>query len=121
MNCQNGGTCVEENSKHVQCQCLKGFYGQYCENQITEEVCKLGDRNKVDCQIWKFYGFCSFIYTYNAVPVPIYCPNTCMLCMNGDVCKDTQTNCGIWLTLGLCSNVNKIDAKACQKSCGFCT
>ncbi len=121
MVCQNGGTCIADGNSHVECRCPKSFYGQYCENQITEEVCKTGDRNKVDCQIWEFYGFCSFAYTYNAVPVPIYCPNTCKLCTDVNVCSDTQTNYGIWFVLGLCDSVNKIDVNACRKSCGYCT
>lgn len=67
MTCKNGGTCVQKDTL-VQCKCSKDFYGQYCENQITEEICRIGDRHKVDCKIWEFYGFCSYSYTYNAVP-----------------------------------------------------
>jgi hypothetical protein len=119
INCQNSGTCKEEEDGiHVKCECSKNFYGQYCENQITEEICKVGDRNEVDCKIWEFYGFCSFSYTYNAVPVPIFCPHTCDLCSDM-VCEDTQTNCGIWVAMGLCKNFNGLDI-ACRKSCGFC-
>ena len=68
MTCKNGGTCVQKDGM-VQCKCTNQYYGQYCENQITEEICRVGDKNQVDCKIWEFYGFCSFSFTYNGVPV----------------------------------------------------
>ncbi len=120
LKCQNGGSCLTDGKNSAQCRCPKSYYGQYCENKITEEICKTGDQNIVDCQIWEFYGFCSFAYTYKTVPVPIYCPTTCKLCTDANVCADTQINCGIWLTLGLCDSVNQIDENACRKSCGYC-
>ena len=118
--CQNGGSCIED-ANRIQCKCPPKFYGQYCENQITAEICIGGDQHETDCKIWQFYGFCSFSYTYNAVPVPIFCPDSCKLCSNNGICEDTQINCGIWLNLGLCQSVNQIDQYACRKSCGFCT
>ena len=35
VNCQNDGTCVEDNEKGAVCNCAFGYFGQYCEEEVV--------------------------------------------------------------------------------------
>ena len=122
--CLNGGVCVPQsglsNGNSYYCQCQANFYGLNCNSHVTAQTCSAGDQNTAYCSVWSAFGFCAFTYSYNLVPVPIYCPTSCGLCKSVSACTDTQTNCAIWAQLGLCSLVNARDANLCKKSCGTC-
>ncbi len=119
--CQNGATCVDQTASGgtYSCQCAANFYGQNCAYQITSQTCNSPDVNSTSCATWKAFGFCSFTYTYNLIPVPIYCPQTCSLCSTS-TCTDSQSNCALWSSMNLCSKVNSINPNLCLKSCGGC-
>jgi len=121
--CQNGATCVDQTSipgGTYYCQCPANFYGKNCDYQVTSQTCSAGDNNVADCQTWSQNGFCSFSYTFNLVPVPVYCPNSCSLCNDVTACADSQANCVIWSNMGLCASVNAIDPNLCRRSCNTC-
>jgi hypothetical protein len=120
--CLNGATCVDQSASGgtYYCQCQANFYGRNCDYRVTPQICSAGDTNSTSCQTWGYFGFCSFTYTYNLIPVPIYCPATCGICKQTTTCVDTQANCAIWASMGLCNQVNQIDANLCLKSCGNC-
>jgi hypothetical protein len=99
---------------------LANFYGQDCSYSITAQTCSSPDMNTTSCQNWKALGFCSFSYTFNLIPVPIYCPQSCSLCTSISTCTDSQTNCALWASLNLCSKVNSLNPNLCVKSCGTC-
>jgi len=121
--CLNGATCIDQSSTAggtYYCQCAANFYGRNCDYRVDAQLCNAGDQNATSCQTWSLSGFCAFTYSYNLVPVPIYCPRTCGLCTNVTACADSQANCVIWANMGLCSKVNQIDPNLCRKSCGTC-
>ena len=120
FTCQNGATCTAASDGSVYCQCRANFYGRYCEKQVTLQLCYSADTNLQYCTTWSNLGFCSFTYSYEMVPVPVYCPSSCGLCTNVQACADTQTNCPIWAKLGLCPRVNSIDPNLCRRSCDLC-
>jgi len=51
QTCQNGGTW---NSGTCQCGCLKGWYGQNCQNS-----CTCADTDPDDCPFWASTGLCT--------------------------------------------------------------
>ena len=118
--CQNGASCTIASDGTAYCQCPANFYGRYCEKQVTLQLCSSGDSNPQFCLTWSNLGFCSFKYTYELIPVPVYCPSSCGLCTAVPACADTQTNCALWYTLDLCSKINSLDPNLCRRSCGLC-
>ena len=122
--CQNGGTCFSELSYFGSvtefCKCPANIFGQYCEIRISNQLCTSQDSSYILCPIWLMMGFCDFRYKYGYVPVPVSCPSSCSLCKSFPSCQDSQSNCILWATMGLCSRVNTIDANLCRKSCGLC-
>ena len=114
--CLNGGTCSDTSTGYF-CKCQANYYGRNCDYQVTAQTCSAGDQNSANCASWATLGFCSFTYTYNSVPVPIYCPRSCGLCTTISGCYDTQTSCSTWASSGYCSS---IDANLCKKSCSLC-
>lgn len=120
LTCQNGATCSVSYDGSVYCQCPANFFGRFCEKQVTLQLCYSGDTNQDYCYTWSSLGFCSFTYTYELIPVPVYCPTSCGLCTTVQACSDTQTNCPIWSNLGLCPRISSIDANLCRRSCNLC-
>ena len=120
VSCQNGATCTPSFDGTVYCKCPANFFGRYCEKQVTLQLCYASDTNTDYCRTWSTLGFCSFTYTYEMVPVPVYCPSSCGLCTAVQACSDTQTNCPIWYELGMCENISSIDANLCRRSCKLC-
>lgn len=122
--CQNGGTCYSELSFFGRvnefCKCPANIFGQYCEIRLTNSLCAAPDSNFLLCPTWRLFGYCGFQYNYGYVPVPIACPSSCSLCQNFASCQDSQSNCILWASLGLCSRVNQIDPNLCRKSCQLC-
>ncbi len=120
--CMNGATCVDQSASggSYYCTCPANFYGRNCDYQVTAQSCSAGDVNSTSCATWSHFGFCSFTYTYNSIPVPIYCPQTCGLCNAVSACQDSQANCQIWANMGLCPKVTQIDPNLCRRSCGTC-
>lgn len=107
-----GGTYV--------CQCKANFYGLNCGFEVTSTICNSADQNVTACSLWKSLGYCSFTYSFNLIPVPIYCPQSCSLCSSLSTCVDSQDNCQLWASLNLCNTVNNVDPNLCKKSCGGC-
>lgn len=120
--CLNGANCTNQNSQGAPytCRCLANYYGKNCQYQVTSQLCSAGDTNPSFCPVWKTFGFCSYTYTFNSVPVPIYCPTSCNLCRTVSSCTDSQANCAVWSNLGLCNTVSSIDPNLCKRSCGLC-
>lgn len=142
--CQNAATCIPQtglffvntllqwiykNNKVVSiflnlgsyfCQCKANFYGQNCEFQVTTAICNAGDSNSNFCTVWSNFGFCSFTYTYNLIPVPLYCPQSCGLCKSVSSCSDSQKNCEYWASINRCDYINSLDPNLCKRSCGLC-
>lgn len=133
-SCMNGGTCTMSSYGYIMCQCRPNTYGKRCEFVVTAQLCARGDQRPDLCQTWQQAGLCQFKNTYNSEPVPLFCPFACKLCplvitasnnlarSNGRVavCKDTQSSCAVWSSLGLCNVVIETDPDLCRKSCGLC-
>jgi hypothetical protein len=117
--CKNGGTCRTIGTASA-CSCPVNVYGPNCEYVVTQSTCNADDTNKASCEVWNSMGYCSFVYSYNSIPLPIYCPKSCSLCKNVGTCTDSQTSCSVWAGLGLCDLVNQKDQNLCKKSCGLC-
>lgn len=117
--CQNGGRCITQGSSFI-CICPANVYGRNCEYAVNIQTCLAGDRNTNFCSIWSAFNFCQWRYSFNQVPVPIYCPRSCGLCTIVSSCIDSQANCAFWANLGLCSIVNDRDPNLCKRSCGLC-
>ncbi len=115
INCQNGGTCTG-----ATCVCPANVYGPNCQYVVSASTCATGDTDSTNCPLWSSLGLCSFTYLYNSIPVPVYCPKSCGLCRNTNTCKDTQSSCAVWATLGQCGYLNTINPNLCQYSCGNC-
>ena len=123
--CQNGGTCMLSINNVITCQCMPNVYGKYCEYEVTPSLCLNGDRNTERCTMWSSLGLCNFQNTFSSMPLPIYCPKSCALCplkdqVNKFACRDSQTSCALWATMGLCERINENDSSICAKSCGTC-
>lgn len=121
--CQSGATCVDQTNSGgtYYCQCTSGYYGRNCEYQISAQLCSTGDKDSTSCGDWSYKGFCSFSYTFNSIPVPVYCPTSCSICSsNQNSCQDQQTNCVLWKEMGFCNRINSMDANLCRFSCGNC-
>lgn len=118
-SCQNGGTC-RYNGAGYSCLCPANVYGTNCEYVVTTSTCNSGDNNPVSCATYRASGFCSFTYSLNSVPVPIYCPSSCGLCRQVSSCSDSQQSCLAWANANQCSVVNSIDPNLCKRSCGLC-
>ncbi len=80
--CENGSTCKSVISKDFYCLCPPNFYGKHCEYSFTISDCNGNDKNETNCLIWSKLGYCSYTYSYNSIPIPFYCPNSCGLCKN---------------------------------------
>ena len=136
-SCENGGSCIESNGSHY-CVCKEDYFGKKCEAKVSAKTCSNGDTNKDLCAKLSKSGKCSFNFNFNEFPVPVYCPDSCGLCIikskpnnnnnnsnnsnnNNQACIDTQPNCAIWAKLGLCPKIKDTDAKLCRKSCGLCS
>lgn len=117
--CQNGGSCILQGGNYI-CLCPANVYGRNCEYVVSTQTCLAGDKNPNYCSIWSTFNFCRWIFSYNSVPVPIYCPISCGLCPNGGFCTDSQVNCAFWSDLGLCGIINNRDPNLCKRSCGLC-
>jgi hypothetical protein len=118
--CENGATCKDQNSSSgglYFCECAANFYGKNCNYEVTDKICNSGDSNG-NCTVWKSLEMCNFRYTYNLIPIPVYCPTTCGLCKDISGCIDEQANCAVWASMGLCGEVD--NANICKKSCGTC-
>ena len=123
QGCMNGGTCQSVNLNGVRniCVCLPNVYGSKCELVVTNSICSSSDTNATQCALWNQGGYCSYTYSYNSIPVPVYCPSTCRLCTSIRSCTDSQTNCMYWAKTGLCQRVNQISPDLCKLSCGSCS
>ena len=84
------------------------------------DTCNKSDSNHVYCPVWRTFGFCSFDYVYNYIPIPAFCPKSCDLCSTISPCSDNQIDCSVWAGLGLCETIKAKDANLCRKSCGLC-
>ena len=121
LSCGSGGSCVIDSPGALpRCKCKANFYGKACQFEVNSQLCNSNDKDTNKCATWKSLGYCDFSFTFDDVPVPIYCPNTCGLCRTVLACVDQQPNCALWANLGLCSRINAIDANTCKKSCGNC-
>ena len=115
--CQNGGRCNGNN----RCICLANFYGTNCEFALTSTICSRGDVDSDRCRGWRSNGFCSFSYTFNNVPILIYCPISCNVCNDiKQLCQDSQRSCEVWARLNFCDVVNRENPNLCRRSCGLC-
>ena len=120
--CVNGATCINEPSSGSKyyCVCPENYYGKNCETKVSDNICSTGDTDKELCAKWSKAGQCTFGFTYKAVPVPVYCPESCGLCKYDISCADTQPSCVAWANLGLCPKIKAKDPNLCKKSCGLC-
>lgn len=120
--CGAGSVCVDLSSQGgtYTCQCAANYYGRNCQYFVTTAMCNAGDSNAAFCSVWRTLGFCSFTYSYQQVPVPIYCPTSCGLCRGVSSCQDSQANCAIWANFNLCPTINARDPNLCKRSCGLC-
>lgn len=123
VKCLNGAFCIDKTSSGgtYVCKCKANYYGELCEFHVTPSLCLSNDTDLTSCPEWKRRGLCSFSFTINNTPVPVYCPLSCGLCSSVSSCKDTQTSCAMWLNLGLCPLINAKDPNMCKKSCGYCS
>jgi hypothetical protein len=122
--CLNGASCTQQPqlSNGYFCSCPANFFGINCQVQATNQTCSSSDMSSVLCPIWANAGFCDYRYLYQLIPVPVYCPSSCGACSSPPVqaCLDTQSNCVLWSSLGLCSQLNSINPNICRRSCGLC-
>jgi len=78
------------------CSCPPGFYGRRCDVELDDDFCRRADAVDIDvilCRVWRERGYCSFAYSYDYVPVPVFCAATCELCQRGnqsDATKDSM-------------------------------
>lgn len=114
--CLNGGTCIPNryNGLHA-CICPSGYIGDKCEYKIN---CDRGDTNIAQCRSWSSMGFCNLKYTYNQMPVPVFCPISCNVC--NLLCYDAVDQCPLWSSQGICGSINLQNNGLCRKSCGQC-
>ena len=91
--CRNGGSCSLD---AAYCSCPPGFYGRRCDVELDDDFCRRADAVDIDvilCRVWRERGYCSFAYSYDYVPVPVFCAATCELCQRGnqsDATKDSM-------------------------------
>ena len=92
--CLNGGKCVNTNSSYV-CKCPQGFIGVDCEHQI--DYCDPNPcLNDGVCHKWGFFNYkctCSENFAGQNCEISNFCKvNDVQLCLNGGICKPTQTS-----------------------------
>lgn len=102
------------------CICPANFYGVNCQVQVTSATCNLSDTDINMCSTLSTLGYCKFIYSFDSIPIPIYCPRSCQACTKISLCSDIQTNCAQISLSGQCSSLNSTNPNACKKSCGLC-
>lgn len=115
--CLNGGTCIPSATGLNTCLCPVGFIGNKCEYAVN---CDRGDQSISQCQNWAQRGFCKLKYTYNSIPVPIYCPISCNMCNDNQLCTDSTPQCYNWKQQNLCPSIAMQNNGLCRKSCGGC-
>ena len=120
--CLNGGTCLIQASSPngYSCSCLANYFGTNCQVLLTLYTCNAPDGNSTLCSYWATNGFCNYQYSYNQIPLPVYCPNSCKLCTQIQNCIDSQSSCTFWASSGLCNTVNNVNQNLCRKSCNNC-
>ncbi len=84
--CQNGAVCSAYGGSYV-CNCSANYYGPNCNYQITTQQCNAGDKNATNCALWSSNGLCNYSFSYNSVPVPVYCVSSCNVCNSNCVGK----------------------------------
>ena len=123
LTCANGAVCVDNTNTGgtYACECKANYYGDTCQFHVTAAACQSNDTDSASCSEWKRRGLCSFSYTINETPIPVYCPYSCQLCSSVSSCKDNQASCVVWSSRGLCPLINSKDPNLCKKSCGSCS
>ncbi len=99
---------------------MANFFGKKCEYPINQETCNKTDSNHVFCPVWRSFGFCSFDYVYNYIPIPAFCPKSCDLCNTINFCDDNKPDCVNWAALDFCDTIVNKDPNLCKRSCGLC-
>jgi hypothetical protein len=120
--CLNGGTCSNQFSSFngYLCTCRANYFGINCQEYLSNSTCSSPDTSPILCPYWASLNYCSYHYTYNLIPLPVYCPQSCKLCNQVQTCVDSQISCAFWASAGLCATANSINPNLCRKSCNNC-
>lgn len=114
--CQNGGVCSSYAGSYV-CNCSSNYSGPNCNYQITTQQCNAGDTNTTNCALWSLNGLCSYSYTYNSIPVPVYCISSCNICNSNCIGKffSKSSFLNLIYSNNLCVLLNQDSQANCKK------
>lgn len=131
----NGGTCQSWFNNNYNCICPRKFFfsyffshfnivlanytGKNCGHVIPSDICIRGDLNPKSCHEWRMHGFCDFNFLFQNIPVPLYCPVSCGVCIFPP-CLDVDINCPLWQSYGFCNYLNTHHPGLCRRSCNAC-
>lgn len=80
--CLNGATCIQQQflPNGFFCICPSNYFGITCQVTDLNITCSTPDTNLLLCPLWSGTGFCNYRYTFDLIPVPVYCPFSCKSC-----------------------------------------